>query len=86
MEAITGGSTTRAHTFGRPMSVKMEAAYKVDEGYSEETKSQEGTDSPMPMDADDENAILGQFPLASGLQDAILAHGENERKGRCLCQ
>lgn len=85
MEALRDGSTHRIHAFGRPMSVKMEPAYKVDEGYSEETKSQEGTDSPIPMDADDENAILGQFPLGSGLQDAVLALGENERKGKFLC-
>ena len=63
------------------MSAKMEAAYKVDEGYSEETRSQEGIDSPMQMDAEDENAILGQFPLGAGLQEAVLALGENERRG-----
>ena len=66
------------------MSAKMEAAYKVDEGYSEETRSQEGIDSPMPMDAEDENGILGQFSLGPGLQDAVMALGENERRGECL--
>lgn len=81
MEALREGASHRVHTFGQALSSKMEASYKVDEGYSEETKSQEGTDSPIPMDADDENAILGQFPLGSGLQDAVLALGENERKG-----
>ena len=71
-------------TFRRSMAAKMEAAYKVDEGYSEDTRSQEGIDSPIPMDADDENAILGHFPLGPGLQDAVLALGENERKGERL--
>ncbi len=59
----------------------MESSYKLDEGYSEETRSQEGIDEPMRIDPGDESAVFGQIPLGAGLQDAVLALGENERKG-----
>ena len=73
--------TVRPFTLGASSAVKMEPSYKVDEGYSEETRSQEGTDDPMRVDSGDESAMFNQFTLGAGLQDAVLALGETERKG-----
>lgn len=65
----------------RLMAAKADSSYKLDEGYSEETRSQDGIDSPMRIDAGEESALLAQLPLGSSLQDAVLALGEHERRG-----
>ena len=77
-------SSARSFDLERIMAAKTELSYKVDEGYSEETRSQEGIDSPMRMDAGDDSAIVAQLPLGASLQDAVLALGENERRGEYL--
>ena len=84
MEDTRFRQPARPFNLGRSLIAKMESSYKVDEGYSEETRSQEGMDEAMRIDTGDEGAIFDQFPLSVGLQDAVLALGENERRGKFL--
>ena len=84
MEDIHLRHAARSFNLGSSVAAKMESSYKVDEGYSEETRSQEGIDSPMQVDSGDERAVFGHLPLGAGLQDAVLALGENERRGESV--
>ena len=59
----------------------MDPSYKIDEGYSEETRSQGEVDSPMKIDHGDEQHLLSHIPHTSELQEAVLALSELERKG-----
>lgn len=77
--------TIRPFSLGRSLAAKMEPSYKVDEGYSEETRSQEEMDETMRMDPGDESAVFGPYSSGAGLQDTVLALGENERRGESLC-
>ena len=71
--------------FQRLTNIKMEPSYKIDEGYSEGTRSQEGLDSPMRMDTEEEQISSLLSPTIS-LQAAALALSENDRKGMRLPQ
>ena len=60
---------------------KMDSSYKVDEGYSEETRSQDGLDSPTDMDQDGENLLQDQMLSARGLSATVSALSEAEKAG-----
>lgn len=59
------------------VSPKTYASYKVDEGYSEDTKSQDDPDSPMRMEPGGED--IPQNPMVG---DAVMALGEGEKSGK----
>ena len=59
----------------------MEASYKMDEGYSEDTRSQDELDSPMGMESGNENLLHSQVISATGLSTAVLALSEAEKAG-----
>lgn len=54
------------------ISAKMDSSYKVDEGYSEDTRSQDDSDSSMRMEPGGEDELF----------DAVMALGEGEKKGK----
>lgn len=57
-------------------TTKLEALYKVDEGYSEGNRSQDDPDSPMRMEPGSEGMLPTQMTF-----DAVLALNENDRSG-----
>lgn len=57
-------------------SPKMDLSYKVDEGYSEDTRSQDDPESPMRMESGDD-----MLPTQTVL-DAVMALGEGEKSGK----
>ena len=61
---------------------KMDSSFKLDEGYSEETRSQDGIDSPMRLGSfsDEDPTLSMNAPPA--LPPAILALSEAERSGK----
>lgn len=62
-------------------NLKMEASYKMDEGYSEDTRSQDGSDSPMAMESGSDNLLHSRIMSATGLSAAVLAFSEVEKAG-----
>ncbi|KAL6717621.1 hypothetical protein ACLMJK_005536 [Lecanora helva] len=60
---------------------KRDPSYKVDEGYSEETRSQDGLDSPTDMEQDGDNLLQSQMLSATGLSSAVAALNEAEKAG-----
>ena len=56
------------------VSTKMDPSYKVDEGYSEDTRSQDDSDSPMRMEPGGDDVLF----------DAVMALGDGEKSGE-LC-
>lgn len=59
------------------VSTKMDPSYKVDEGYSEDTRSQDDPDSPMRMESGGDDALQTQM-----ITDAVTALGEGEKSGK----
>ncbi|KAL8954634.1 MAG: hypothetical protein Q9183_007009 [Haloplaca sp. 2 TL-2023] len=57
----------------------MDAALKIDEGYSEDTRSQDDTDSPMRMDAMGDGALSQTWSSAAGVPHQIMSLSEAER-------
>lgn len=55
--------------------------FKLDEGYSEETRSQYDGDSSMGVEPASGNSLEMPLPSLVGLPDAIMALGEAERSG-----
>lgn len=69
------GYRTRAYP---PMvSTKMDPSYKVDEGYSEDTRSQDDPDSPMRMEPEGDDMLPTQTAF-----DAVMALSEGEKSGK----
>lgn len=62
-------------------NLKMEASYKMDEGYSEDTRSQDGLDSPIGVDSGSDNLLQSQLMSATGLPAVVLALSEAEKAG-----
>ena len=56
----------------------MDMSYKIDEGYSEETRSQDELDSPMGMESNTEEMLPDSLRLA---MDSIMSLGETEKSG-----
>ena len=66
----------RARAFPSVVSAKMDLSYKVDEGYSEDTRSQDDPDSPMRMESG-EDMLPTQVTV-----DAVMALGDGEKSGK----
>ena len=58
--------------------LKMESSYKVDEGYSEETRSQDGFDSPMGIESGSEPPHMMS---ATELSAAVMSLSESDKAG-----
>ena len=56
----------------------MDTSYKIDEGYSEETRSQDEVDSPMRLESNDEGMATTAMRLA---MDSIMSLGEDDKSG-----
>ena len=82
MTQFPNGGNDRAFMFEKLSGVRADP-YKIDEGYSEGTRSQEGLDSPMRLDGNEDSSLDTRLPPGLSLQDAVLGLSEAERKGRC---
>ncbi len=76
--SFSGQSQTYRPSF---QTSPMQTPFKLDEGYSEETRSQSGSDAAMEPDS-----IAGAMPVQAstpsvGLPDWIMALGEHQRSG-----
>ena len=60
---------------------KMDPSFKIDEGYSEDTRSQDDPDSPTRADSAMEDSIPLPWSLTAGIPAQILAMSEAERSG-----
>lgn len=56
----------------------MDTSYKIDEGYSEETRSQDELDSPMRLEPTTDEMIQNAMRLAMG---NIMSWKEDDRSG-----
>ena len=65
-------------------NVKMETSYKMDEGYSEDTRSQEDSDSPIGMDVGNESLLQPQIISAAGHPAEMLALSEADKAGMAM--
>ena len=59
---------------------KMDPSYKVDEGYSEETRSQDGLESPN-MELGNDALLVSQLGVGGVLPPSVMALSEAERSG-----
>ena len=62
-------------------SLKMDPSYKVDEGYSEDTRSQDGLESPMSMEPGNYGLMESQMGAGGVLPPGIMVLSEAERMG-----
>ena len=60
------------------------APFKLDEGYSEETRSQYDSDSTMGIELGNVNLMDVSMPPMSGLPEAMMALTEAERTGKAI--
>ena len=67
----------QARSFSPMVSPKMDPSYKVDEGYSEDARSQDDTDSPMRTDSGGDDILPTQMTF-----DTVMALGEGEKSGK----
>ena len=67
----------QASAFPPMVSTKMDSSYKVDEGYSEDTRSQDDTDSPMRMETGGDDMLSAQ-----AIVDTVIALNEGEKSGK----
>lgn len=63
---------------------KMDQSYRVDEGYSEDPRSEGDPESPMGMESGQDDLMTGQVHFGAGLLEAALGLGEAEKSGRSL--
>lgn len=61
--------------------LKIDSSYKVDEGYSEDNRSQDDIDSPNGLEQDDGRLLEAQMLSVNELSTAALALSEAERAG-----
>ena len=59
------------------VTTKMYASYKVDEGYSEDARSQDDPDSPMRMESGGDDMLQTQVAY-----NAVMALGDGEKSGK----
>ena len=59
------------------VSTKMYTSYKLDEGYSEDTRSQDDSDSPMRSEPGGDEMLQKEM-----ISDAIIALSEGEKSGK----
>ena len=62
----------------------MEMPFKVDEGYSEDTRSQDEGDTPMGIEPRVEEMMGMVMPPLAGLSDAVMTLNEAERSGEAV--
>lgn len=63
------------------LSPCVDPSFKVDEGYSEETRSQDDVDSPMRLDSGSDEMKTIPVPMVASLPEGIMALNEAERSG-----
>lgn len=61
-------------------NLKMDPSYKVDEGYSEDTRSQDGLESPN-MEMGNDALLVSQLGVGGVLPPGVMALSEAERSG-----
>ncbi|KAL8727827.1 MAG: hypothetical protein Q9181_005571, partial [Wetmoreana brouardii] len=61
---------------------KMDASLKIDEGYSEDTRSQDDLDSPMRLDSMGDGNLSQAWSSAAGVPHQIMSLSEMERSGK----
>lgn len=71
----------RADYQPRFVSTKMDPSLKIDEGYSEDARSQDDPDSPMRLDAMSDGVLSQSWSVAAGIPAQIMALSEAERSG-----
>ena len=59
----------------------MDTSFKVDEGYSEETRSQDGSSSPGDLDLGHADMASMVIPAMVGLPEWVRALNEADRSG-----
>lgn len=64
------------------LRTKMDQSYRVDEGYSEDPRSEGDPESPMGMESGQDELISGHPTFGAGLLEAALGLGESEKSGR----
>lgn len=63
------------------LSPCLDPSFKVDEGYSEETRSQDDVDSPMRLDPGNNEMKMTPVPMIASLPEGVMALNEAERSG-----
>lgn len=63
------------------LSPCVDPSFKVDEGYSEETRSQDDGDSPMRLDPGSNEMKVMPGPMVASLPEGIMALNEAQRSG-----
>lgn len=76
--SFTGQSQTYRASFQPP---QMQTPFKLDEGYSEETRSQSGSDVAMESEYMTAVSASQESPSFVGLPDWIMTLGEHQRSG-----
>ena len=66
----------QARAFPPIVTTKMYASYKVDEGYSEDTRSQDDPDSPMRMEPGGDDMLQTHMAY-----NAVMALSDGEKSG-----
>lgn len=61
-------------------NLKMDPSYKLDEGYSEDTRSQDGLESPT-VEMGNDALIASQLSVEGVLPSGVMALSEAERSG-----
>ena len=62
----------------------MASAFKVDEGYSEDTRSQDDVDSAMRIEPGS-HSIATHSGIVASMPEGIMALNEAERSGEVMC-
>ncbi len=62
-------------------NLKMDPSYKLDEGYSEDTRSQDGLESPIHMETGNDALLASQLGVGGILPPGVMALSEAERSG-----
>ena len=60
----------------------LEASFKLDEGYSEDTRSQDGSDIAMPIESRPHDLVSMAVPSFTGIPEVILNLSESDRLGK----
>ena len=63
---------------------KMDPSLRIDEGYSEDTRSQDGAESPMRMDPIGEGSLTQSWSSTAGVSHQIMSLSEVERSGMTM--
>lgn len=82
MDSYPANSLGHAQLYqGNYVSSRLDSSFKVDEGYSEETRSQDDIESPMKIEPGAEEMAPIHVPVVAGLPQEIMALSEAERSG-----